>query len=292
MIRRIGSSQGRDASASGGGTLSSQWLIGVRRRRRFQHGVHGDIPGGGGIERRVGQIESGRAVARLLQVDQHGGARWQDQEIAGMRIERDQRDRRSRLIANWNSAAQASSSSIARRACSAKVGGIQEGRLEPDLVQRFTDRIGMVAQRWAGRCRRERAGQWMDASARHDRRQIVRQDGRTARNLIDQQRSQRHRLVRQQDGMQSGDMAPRRRPLEAGRLIGQVDRRRKSKLALLRYAQKHAVSLDPDMVMGKTGCLKRNQVLQPHLAVIGQADEAPVYGLKERIGNHGGEYGR
>ena len=37
------------------------------------------------------------------------------------------------------------------------------------------------------------------------------------------------------------------------------------------------------MVMRKTGSLKRNQVLQPHLAVVGQADEAPVYGLEEGI---------
>ena len=35
------------------------------------------------------------------------------------------------------------------------------------------------------------------------------------------------------------------------------------------------------MVMRKTGSLKRNQVVQPHLAVVGQADEAPVYGLEE-----------
>jgi hypothetical protein len=46
------------------------------------------------------------------------------------------------------------------------------------------------------------------------------------------------------------------------------------------------------MVMRKAGFLKRAQVLQRHLAVIGQADEASVYGLKEVIGNHGGEYGR
>ena len=165
------------------------------------------------------------------------------------------------------------------------------GRLKPDLVERFTDRIDMVAQRRAARCRGN--GQGMDGrKGAHDRRQIVRQNGRAPRNLIDQQRSQRHRFVRQQDGMKSGDMPSRCRPFEAGRLIGQVDRRRKSKLALLRYAQKYTVPLDPDMVMRKTGRLKRNQVLQPHLAVVGQADEAPVYGLKERIGNHGREYGR
>ena len=126
----------------------------------------------------------------------------------------------------------------------------------------------------------------------HDRRQIVRQNRRTPRNLIDQQRSKWHRLIRQQDGMKSGDMPSRCRPFEAGRLIGQVGGRRKSKLALLRYAQKYAVSLNPDMVMRKAGFLKRNQVLQRHLAVVGQADEASVYGLKELIGNHGGEYGR
>ena len=126
----------------------------------------------------------------------------------------------------------------------------------------------------------------------HDRRKIVRKNRRAPRNLIDQQRSQRHRFIRQEDGMKSGDMPARRRPFEAGRLIGQVGRCRKSKLALLRYAQKYAVPKNPDMVMRKTGFLKRTQVLQPHLAVVGQADKASVYGLKELFGNHGGEYGR
>ena len=92
--------------------------------------------------------------------------------------------------------------------------------------------------------------------------------------------------------MKSGDMPSSRRPFEAGRLIGQVHGRRKSKLALLRYAQKHAVPLNPDMVMREAGFLKRTQVPQRHFAVVGQADEASVYGLKELIGNHGGEYGR
>lgn len=92
--------------------------------------------------------------------------------------------------------------------------------------------------------------------------------------------------------MKSGDMPARRRPFEAGRLIGQVGRCRKSKLALLRHSQKYTVSLNPDMVMGKAGCLKRSQVVQFHLAVASQADEASVHSQKERIGNHGGEYGR
>ena len=92
--------------------------------------------------------------------------------------------------------------------------------------------------------------------------------------------------------MKSGDMAARRRPFKAGRLIGQVNRSRKSKLTLLRYAQKYAVSLDSDMIMRETGRLKRMHILQPDLTVVSQADEASVYGLKERIGNHGGEYGR
>ena len=81
----------------------------------------------------------------------------------------------------------------------------------------------------------------MDRKGSHDRRQIVGQNGRTPRNLIDQQRSKRHRFIRQEDGMKSGDMPSRRRPFEAGRLIGKVDRRRKSKLALLRYAQKYTM---------------------------------------------------
>jgi hypothetical protein len=46
------------------------------------------------------------------------------------------------------------------------------------------------------------------------------------------------------------------------------------------------------MVVRKAGFLKRTQIPQRHLAVIGQADEASVYGLKELIGNHGAEYGR
>ena len=53
------------------------------------------------------------------------------------------------------------------------------------------------------------------------------------------------------------DMPARRRPFEAGRLIGQIDRGRKPKLALLWYAQKYAVPKNPDMVMRKTGFLKR-----------------------------------
>ncbi len=40
------------------------------------------------------------------------------------------------------------------------------------------------------------------------------------------------------------------------------------------------------MVMGEPGLCKRKQVFQPHVAVIGQADEPPVYGLKERFGDH------
>ncbi|GEO36123.1 hypothetical protein SAE02_02710 [Skermanella aerolata] len=87
--------------------------------------------------------------------------------------------------------------------------------------------------------------------------------------------------------MQSGDVVPGRRPLEACRLIGQVDRRRERKLALLGHAQQHAASLDPDVFMGKAGSLKRDQVIQPYFIVISQADQTPVYGFKERIRNHG-----
>ena len=51
------------------------------------------VPGGRGIDGRVGQIGAGRTVQRLFQIDDDGAALFVDQEVAGVGIGQDQGDR-------------------------------------------------------------------------------------------------------------------------------------------------------------------------------------------------------
>ncbi len=215
---------------------------------RVRFGIGRHVPGGRGVERGVRQVDAGRAVERLLQVDDDGAAVGRDQEIARMGVEGNEGNRRRRLQGGGMALGRGDLGLDEAAGLGVDVGPGQIGRLIAHLVERGGIGIAPVGERRAVGRRRHR--QAVDRRQRRgEARQVVGQPRHRSLDRLHDQRAHGHVRARRQRAVAGRRVAAGARPLEAGRLVGEVRARVEAHLALPRHAQEPARAGDAHMIV-------------------------------------------